>query len=611
MLVGIDAVVVALCYYMAFVVRFESVDLGGYIRVFFRTLPIQILSLVAGFIAFGVYRGIWRYVSLRDVSNILKGAVAGHAALIAVVVFVQGTRGYPRSVFLIDFVLVVAAVAGMRFARRLQIERGQRAPLGNERHPVLVVGAGDAADDLLREVRTNPRVGLRVVGLVDDLDERQGTELHGVKVLGKVDDITRIVEAQAAEEIVIAIPSATGAQMRRIVERCREARVPYRTMPGAGDILGGRVRVSQLRRVRLEDLLRRDPARLDNAAISAYLSGRRVLVTGAGGSIGSELVRQVAFFGPEEICLLDHSENNLFFIEEEMARRFPQAQLRSVVADVADSARIGQVMAEVEPSVVFHAAAHKHVWLMERNFREAFRNNVTGTRVVAEAAAACHVEKFVMISTDKAVRPTTAMGLSKRIAEIVVQGMSEAGHATNYLAVRFGNVMGSDGSVIPLWQRQIAAGGPVTVTHPEVTRFFMLIPEAVALVLQAASMGSGGDIFVLDMGEPLRVLDMARQVISLSGLDPDEDIEIRFIGLRPGEKLSEELISDGEGIVKTSHEKIMALRANGQQPENTLAQIAELERAVARCDGKAKILALARGLVPEYAQRRLRNTIHL
>jgi len=595
-----DAVVVAAAYYLAFYMRLESTALKGHLEVFLQTLGPAVLLMLAGLKISGVYRGIWRYTSVRDLLNLIRGCVYGTLGFVPAVVFIWGMPGYPRSVFLIYGFLSVLLLGASRMARRLLFEAGRVTRKVGDEKLVLVVGAGDAASDLLRELQRNARLALQAVGLVDDNRAKVGMELHGVKVLGVIDDIPSLVKDNNVQEILIAIASASGEQMRRIIALCQKTGVPYRTLPGAGDILDGKVQVSQLRKVDIDDLLRRDPIRLDRAAIGHYLTGKRVLVTGAGGSIGSEICRQVARYSPEEIIFLDHSENGLFYIEEEFARHGRGVRLRVVVADVTNRARMRQVMGDTKPDVVFHAAAHKHVYLMERNFWEAFRNNVTGTRVAAEAAREAGVKKFVMISTDKAVNPTSVMGLSKRIAELAIQGLADdPACGTEFVAVRFGNVMASEGSVIPLWQRQIKAGGPVTVTHAEVVRYFMTIPEAVQLVLQAAAMGKGREIFILDMGEPVKVLDLARQVIELSGLVPDEDIEIKIIGLRPGEKLYEELITVGEGIVPTEHEKILVLKPkNDGAGGEMLARIAVLEDMVYRCAPAAEILGHARGIVP-------------
>jgi FlaA1/EpsC-like NDP-sugar epimerase len=474
---------------------------------------------------------------------------------------------------------------------------------GNE-SSILIVGGGDAADDLIRELQRNPLASSRIIGIVDDAPHKRAQRLHDVEVIGRIDEIPRLAAELKIDEIMIAIPSATGAQMRRIVELCVASKVPYRTIPGLGDIISGKVHVRQLRKVRVEDLLRREPVRLDRTAIEAYLKDKRVLVTGAGGSIGSELCRQIARFAPEELILVDHAENSLFYLNEELRAAFPWLKYRLKVADVTSAERMSHIMNARRPHVVFHAAAHKHVPLMEANRMAAFVNNVTGTRTVAEAAAAAGVAKFVMISTDKAVNPTSIMGVSKRIAELVVQCLEGyRGNRTEFCSVRFGNVMGSSGSVIPTFTRQIEAGGPITVTHPEVVRYFMTIPEAAQLVLQAGAMGKGGELFVLDMGEAVKIADLAADMIRLSGLEPEVDIEIKYVGLRPGEKLYEELITSGEGIVPTPHEKIMVLRQVAcHDTGEILAKARRVEELAAACAPERELIAVVRELVPEYQE---------
>jgi FlaA1/EpsC-like NDP-sugar epimerase len=600
LLLLLDLTIFAACYYLAFLLRLERLDLGGYLGIFLRTVPLVMVLRVAGMYVSGVYWGLWNYASVRDLMNIIKGTAIGTVASVLGVVFTRGLWNFPRSVFLIDAILVIVVIGGERFAwrtlRDMQAARARRTG-----RPVIIVGAGDAAEDLIRESLQNSRLSLRPVGIVDDHPEKLHQEIHGVKVLGTVEDLPALAAQKGAEEILIAIPSATGEQMRRIVDRCRQAGIPYRTVPGAGDIIDGRVSLRNLREVLMEDLLRRPPVRLDRDAISAHLRGKKVLVTGAGGSIGSELCRQVARFGPERIIMLDHSENSLFHLDVEFRAHAAGPPYRLVVADVTDRERMTMVMRETMPDVVFHAAAHKHVPLMESNVQAAFRNNLAGTRVTAETAAAAGVRTFVMISTDKAVNPSSVMGLSKRTAEILVADMDERFGGTDFVSVRFGNVMGSEGSVIPLFRRQIETGGPVTVTHPEVMRYFMTIQEAVQLVLQAATMGRGGEIFILEMGEPLRIVDLARDMITLSGLEPDVDVPIVFTGLRPGEKLYEELMIASEGVMPTPHEKIMVLRGNDRESPIRSAELLERIESLAReAAPAAEILAAASSLVPEF-----------
>jgi FlaA1/EpsC-like NDP-sugar epimerase len=608
-LLFIDAVIFAGCYYLAFVVRLESLWPAAYLQTFGRTLPIAVAGGLTGMIAAGTYRSMLRYTSVKDLLAIIRGAVYGAAILVAGVVFTHGLQKYPRSVFVLFPVFATGAIGGSRLAWRMHFAGRGAETVRERRRKVLIVGAGDAAEGLIRELRHNPRTDYRIVGAVDDDSRKRAQRLHGVEVLGAVDDLPALVRALQAEEVLIAIPSASGAQMRRIVGYCRESGAPYRTMPGIGDILDGKIDVRQLRRVRIDDLLRRPAVRLDRAAISGYLRGKRVLVTGAGGSIGSELCRQIARFAPEELILVDHAENSLFYLDEELKASFPWLKYRLSVSDVTSAGQMRHVMQALGPHAVFHAAAHKHLPLMEANRYAAFANNVTGTLAVAEAAVAAGVAKFVMVSTDKAVNPTSVMGVSKRIAEKVVQCLGRpGGGGTEFCSVRFGNVMGSAGSVIPLFARQIEAGGPLTVTHPDVVRYFMTIPEASQLVLQAAAMGRGGELFVLDMGEPLKIEELARDMIRLSGLEPGVDIEVRFIGLRPGEKLSEELVTAGEGVVPTPHEKILVLHAAPCGcPEEILARARRVGELAASCAPEAELMAAVRELVPEYREPRRRG----
>ncbi|MHB8836125.1 MAG: polysaccharide biosynthesis protein [Candidatus Methylomirabilia bacterium] len=607
-LLCLDAGIVAACYYLAFVVRLDKLWPSQLPAVVLPSLPFVVAGVMAGMLVSGVYRSMIRYTSVKDLLSIIKGAALGDAFLLLFIATMHGLKGYPRSVFLIFPMFVVGAYSLTRVVYRLVAEsRDAAGGVKEQGAAVLIVGAGDAADDLIRELQRNPRAASRIVGIVDDEPGKRAQRIHNVEVLGLIDEIPALARELRVDEILIAIPSATGAQMRRIVQLCATSGVPYRTIPGIGDIIAGRVQVRQLRKVRIEDLMRRPAVRLDRAAIEAYLKDKRVLVTGASGSIGSELCRQIARFAPEELILVDHSENGLFYLNEELTAAFPWLKYRLKVADVTCAERMRHIMELRRPHVVFHAAAHKHVSLMETNRPAAFVNNVTGTRTVAEAAAAAGAAKFVMVSTDKAVNPTSVMGASKRIAELVVQCLEGyEGRRTEYCSVRFGNVMGSSGSVIPIFTRQIAAGGPITVTHPEVVRYFMTIPEAAQLVLQAGAMGKGGELFVLDMGEPVKIADLARDMIRLSGLEPDVDIEIKYIGLRPGEKLYEELITGGEGVVPTPHEKIMVLRATSCfDPGQTLARARRVEELAAACAPEEQLLAAVRELVPEYAEPRI------
>ncbi|HEX9051315.1 MAG TPA: nucleoside-diphosphate sugar epimerase/dehydratase, partial [Anaeromyxobacter sp.] len=481
--------------------------------------------------------------------------------------------------------------------RWLKPANGSGVPVEQKKQRILILGAGDAGEMLLREIQQRHAARFEAVGLLDDDPQKRGAHIHGVRVLGNIDDLPRVTSAKDVDEIIIAIPSATGAQMRRVVDLCKSTGVRFRTIPGMDRVIDGRVTVSQLRNVAIEDLLGRDPVQLDMDVISAEMKGHVVMVSGAGGSIGSEICRQVCRFEPAALLLVERAENNLFHIHRELAPLHPDVVLVPCVADVGDEARMTEIFQAHRPTVVFHAAAHKHVPMMEWNPGEAVKNNVVGTRRLADLADRHGVQRFVMISTDKAVNPTSVMGVSKRVAEIYVQALSQRSR-TRFVTVRFGNVLGSAGSVIPIFQQQIADGGPVTVTHPEMKRYFMTIPEASQLVLEAGMMGAGGEIFILDMGEPVKIADLARDLITLSGLRPGEDIEIRFTGVRPGEKLFEELSVDAEKADTTGHPKIFVGHFRPHPWETVVRHIEELaELADARAE---RVRKKFREIVPEY-----------
>ncbi|MBU1264127.1 MAG: polysaccharide biosynthesis protein [Gammaproteobacteria bacterium] len=508
---------------------------------------------------FGLYRGIWRFASLPDLKRILLAV--GLAALLIplVLVLFRVSAVVPRSVLILDPLLLVVLMGGSRLAYRAWKEHCLASMLHPDSRPVLVAGAGTAADFLLRELARNP-AGFHVVGLLDDSRGKLGRLVQGVPVLGKLDDVADQAQRMGVDDVVLALPSAAHAVRKRITQNCAEAGLKVLTVPSLEDLVSGRVSVSSLRPIELEDLLGRDPVELDCSGLYQLLTGQVVMVTGAGGSIGSELCRQIAHFQPSKLVLFEQSELALYEMDQELSDRFLGLKSTPVIGDVKDVVWVNQVMAEHRPTVVFHAAAYKHVPLMENaNAWEAVRNNVLGTQVVAAAAQAHGVGKFVMISTDKAVNPTNVMGATKRLAEMACQAMQQA-TGTRFVSVRFGNVLGSSGSVIPKFQKQIEAGGPVTVTHPEITRYFMSIPEAAQLVLQAGLMGEGGEIFVLDMGEPVKIAELARLMIRLSGASEDR-IRIEYTGLRPGEKLYEELLADDESTLPTPHPKLRVAKA--------------------------------------------------
>jgi FlaA1/EpsC-like NDP-sugar epimerase len=504
-------------------------------------------------------------------------------------VFGPGLDGFPRSVFLIDLVLCTLATGGVRVALRLVRERRGRAIVHRIDSLALIVGAGTAGIRLLEDIENRPQPSVGVVGFVDDDASKLGLRIAGAPVLGRIDELPALVKAHDVNEVLIAIPSASGPVIRRIVQLCSEAKVRHRVLPTLGELVDGRVTFTQMREVKVDDLLAREPVRLDTSRLRSRLAGRTVLVTGAAGSIGSELCRQVAAQAPGRLVLLDRHENGMFHLELSLRTRFPGVPIVPVLGDILLRDQLDAVFAAHRPDVVLHAAAYKHVPLAEVNVLEAIRNNVLGTRNLAQAALAHGTRKFVLVSTDKAVRPTSVMGATKRVAELLIQDMS--GRQCQFSAVRFGNVLGSSGSVVPLFREQIASGGPVTVTDPRMTRFFMTIPEAASLILQSALFSQGGEIFVLEMGEPVRIVDLATQMIRLSGFEPEVDIPVVFTGLRPGEKLTEELIDESaEAVAQTRHERIRVIeRQPSRLPTDWLAT---LESHVRRGDVEGAIACL-------------------
>jgi FlaA1/EpsC-like NDP-sugar epimerase len=470
----------------------------------------------------------------------------------------------------------------------------------------LIIGAGNAGEALLRELHRMPVEQYDVIGFVDDDPAKHGVSIHGIPVLGRINQLAEICKKQNIDEIAIAMPSATAKQLRRVVQICEGAKVRFQTVPSVTDIASGRYRVSQIRNVDINDLLGREAVQLDLEIIQQYLTNKVILVTGAGGSIGSEMSRQVCHFDPKLLLLVEQAENALFFIERELRKSFPQVAMEAVICDITDKVRVEQLFEKFKPDVVIHAAAHKHVPLMELNPGEAIKNNVIGTRTVADTADKYGAENFVMISTDKAVNPTSIMGSSKRVAEMYIQDLNRTSK-THFVTVRFGNVLGSNGSVVPIFKNQIAAGGPVTVTHPEMRRYFMTIPEASQLVLQAASMGKGGEIFVLDMGEPVKIVDLAKELITLSGFRPGEDIEIIFTGTRPGEKLFEELSIKGEDMVPTRHPKIGIWGTNIAISREQLHQMIGGLVSTANTQDYKQIVSAIKNLVPEFIGDKVNN----
>ena len=538
---------------IAFGLRFEGEIPSPYMQRMLQGFPIVALIYGMCLWGFGIQRGLWRYVGLHDLGRILWASIVSTVVLYSLVRGVLGWKDYPRSVIIMTGLLSGGFLAGIRLAVRWF--REWLHIVGPTARRALIVGAGNAGELLVRDLQTNPSYNYKPVGFVDDDPVKQKAKIHDIPVLGTISETQKAVERSEAQEIIVAIPSATPQLMQRILAASEACRVPIKTLPNVKQLLDSAVSMRQVRPVSLEDLLQREPIRTDLQELHPLLEGKRVLVTGAGGSIGSELCRQIARYKPALLVLFERHENSLYALDLELRETYPQLPTKTIVGDATVPELVADVFRTSAPQLIFHAAAHKHVPLMEHNPGEAVRNNVVGTRIVGEAALSAGVEQFVLISTDKAVNPASVMGATKRIAEYVVQDLNRRSR-TQFTVVRFGNVLGSNGSVVPIFAEQIRRGGPVTVTHPEIKRFFMTIPEAVQLVLQASVMGQGGDVFVLDMGEQIRVADLARNMILLSGRIPDQDIKIVYTGLRPGEKMYEELFDCDERVEPTAHDKI-------------------------------------------------------
>jgi FlaA1/EpsC-like NDP-sugar epimerase len=589
-----QAVLIVLTYYASFLLRLDT-DLDAANRaMFWKTLPfVLVIKLVLSYQC-GLMHGWWRYVGISDLVDISKASLLSSSLIFCLVEAVLRLPGYPRSVVVIDLFLTIMVLGGARFAVRAYTERART--YGAQRN-TLIVGAGEAGSAIVRELKQNSTLNYNPVGFVDDDLSKKGVKIHGVRVLGSTDALHELIIEHHASCVMIAIPQAKGRLVERIIAKCRECKVDFKILPRIGELINKPASISQVRQLRVEDLLEREPVSLDLDQIRGRIQDKVLLVTGAGGSIGSELVRQAAELNPRQLVLLDRSENDLFKLGHELSRKFPLLDYVPVVGDIQDVTLLRDVFATHRPQSVFHAAAYKHVPMMERNCFQAVTNNIFGTYNVALMARQYRVEDFVLISSDKAVNPTNIMGVTKRVAELIMQGLQD--NTTRFMAVRFGNVLGSNGSALPLFEQQIAAGGPVTVTHPDARRYFMTIPEAVQLVLQASSMGKGGEIFVLDMGEPVRILDLVRNLIRLSGFEPDRDIKIDFVGLRPGEKMFEELKLEGEDVRPTAHEKIRLLTGSRTTFEQMSSWLDELSVLVQAKNVHGLVTKLVM-IVPEY-----------
>ncbi|HKC22478.1 MAG TPA: nucleoside-diphosphate sugar epimerase/dehydratase [Gaiellaceae bacterium] len=583
-----DAALIALAWWLAFWLRFDHGVPEPYHRLFIDTLAVVVAIKLAVFIVFGFYNRWWRYVSTRDMWGAARGVTVACVVADLVVYFAHPVKGFPlpRSIAVLDWLLLLAFVAGTRLIARSLIERPGAASFVARGKEVIVVGAGDAAQLVIREMLKNPALGYTPMGLIDDDPRKKNLRLHGIRVLGTSAELSHILRDNPPDEVLIAIPSASGGTRQRIVEIAQAAGVPVKTLPGIYELISGDHNLAgQIRPVQVEDVLGREQIEVDLRAVAKYLAGETVLVTGAGGSIGAELCRQIARIGPARLVLVEQSESGLFDIERELIDDRGFSAAATVLGDCGDRAKMSQVFERYRPTVVFHAAAYKHVALLEANPLEAVRNNTLATRVIADVAVEYGAGRFVLVSTDKAANPKNLLGQSKALCEWIVESYGHRQDVkTRFVAVRFGNVLNSSGSVIPIFRRQIEKGGPVTVTHPEMTRYFMTIPEAVSLIVQAGAIGGRGQVYVLDMGEPVKILDLARNMIRLSGKEPETEIPIAFVGVRPGEKLHEELWTDGETVGPTSHPKILRAARSPIDVEWLEDQLGELEGMVERGD---------------------------
>ncbi|MBC8344738.1 MAG: polysaccharide biosynthesis protein [Candidatus Marinimicrobia bacterium] len=601
--VSIDILVICASLYLSYALRFDFVIPAQYFNDIQYVLIILLFSKISTFLFFNLYKGMWRFTSISDLINVVKSSSVASLFSLAVIVLVLHQNAAPRSVLLIDFLLTTVGIAGTRASVRIYGTKFSRRHKVKNNFPskiktrLLLLGAGSSGEKIIREVKENPSSNYKIIGLLDDDPNKINSTIHGIPVLGKIEALHTILIP--FDEILICAPTATSIEMRSIVNQCKVTGKPYRTIPTVYELIDKQISIKTIREVSMTDLLGRQEVHLDRSRISNYIYGKRVLVTGAGGSIGSELVKQCLGYNPDLLILFDQSEHNLFKIDNLCKEVSDNVGIQPILGDIRDRHMVNSVFNSFQPQVVLHAAAYKHVPMQENNPWEAVITNVYGTSNVIEACENSHVERFVLVSTDKAVNPTNIMGATKRVVEILIQSKSKNSNV-KYMAVRFGNVIGSSGSVIPTFQEQINKGGPITITDPLMKRYFMSIPEAAQLILQAGSIGEGGEIFVLDMGEPVLVKDIAYELIKLSGLEPEVDILIKYIGLRPGEKMFEELVISGENIVDTSHEKIMVLK-NGidHSWDHVLSKIEEITQSAKSYDSNI-IKNKLKEFVPEY-----------
>ncbi|MCJ7695046.1 MAG: polysaccharide biosynthesis protein [Anaerolineaceae bacterium] len=566
MLMG-DILLSAICVLASYVLRLELVVIfPTYLKSVLWMIGVAVLVKPLVYYFFGVYRRVWRYASIRELVLLLSAVSVASVAVSSIMIGLYALKafiGFPRSVLAIDWLLSFLVIGAFRFSLRILSESSSKLNGGDRRSQksVLIIGAGDAGAIVVRELEKNPQLNMRPIGFLDDDPEKHKKQIHGVPVLAAISELGHIIKTRPVEEVIISIPSAPGKIIRQVAETCQAYHIPFRTMPGIYELLGGKVNVNRLREVNIDDLLRREPTHINTTAIGSIMENRTVLITGAGGSIGRELCRQIAQYSPKQLLLLGHGENSIFEALLELKDAYLDIPLIPIIADVRDLPRLQVIFEKYHPQVVFHTAAHKHVPLMEVNVEEAVTNNILGTRNIVKVCESFDVERLVMISTDKAIRPVNAMGATKRFAEMLVIDAAQR-TGKSFSVVRFGNVLGSRGSVVPRFKRQIAKGGPVTITHPDMKRYFMTIPEAVHLVLQASMMGIGGETFVLNMGQQVKILDLAQDLIRLSGLEPGKDIEIIPLGIRPGEKLSEDLWDEGFAFSQTNHPDVYKVESD-------------------------------------------------
>jgi FlaA1/EpsC-like NDP-sugar epimerase len=611
----LDAFFLCSAFYLSHLIRFDFNPPDWAMVRFRQFLPVVVVLKLVCFYLLGLYKGMWRYTSMADLINVIKAATVASLGLIVFVLYKTRFDMVSRSVFFIDWGLTVMLIIGIRVVIRLcfenftqdfrisdlrQIVSSMFGKKNKKGRAMLIIGAGDCGEKICRQFRENPSVQSHVAGFLDDDKSKTGRRIHGVPVLGTIDDIETIAPGMGIEDVIIAIPSAGSGRMRQIVDLCKKADVNFKIIPDMGELIDGRIDISAIRNVEYRDLLGREPVQLDKEKIGKYLNQRTVLVTGAGGSIGTGLCRQICRFSPKKIILLERAESPLYEIDLELKKNFTRVEVVPMLADIQDKMELAGIFSRFQPEIVFHAAAYKHVPMLENHPWKAVENNIFGTRNLVAAARDSGCKRFVFVSTDKAVNPTNVMGTSKRICELLVQKenvLADAG--TRFMTVRFGNVIGSVGSVIPLFKKQIQEGGPVTVTHPDMIRYFMLIPEACQLILQAGAMGKGGEIFILEMGEPVKIDQMARDLIRFSGFEPEVDIQIVYTGLRPGEKLYEELMTDLEGVIPTNHQKIRVLNSHTGDVSLLNSRLQELKIAGENRDPD-QIRKVLHQIVPEY-----------